>query len=94
VGVVIKRSLGQRARVIALRHGIPFVTVETVIKDYLESLAIDAENGERIVIDGITSVTVVRDLNTGELFPRGRVSPALRSRLLKKGVVLEIAEQA
>jgi hypothetical protein len=94
VGIVIKRSLGERTRKIALRRGIPFVTVETVIRDYLESLIVDAENRERIVIDGITSVTIVQDLNTGELYPRGRVSPALKSRLLKKGVVLETVEQA
>lgn len=84
MGVVIKRNLGERVRDIALRHGIPYVTVETVLKEYLESLVRSLENGERIVIDGIMSISVLEDRDTGELIARGRVSPALRSRLLQK----------
>lgn len=81
MGLVVKKSLGLRARNIAIKRGIPKSTVETIIKDYILSLIEDGERGDRIVIDGVTSITMVRDLDTGDIVPRGRVSPALKSRL-------------
>lgn len=83
MGVVIKRNTGERARKIAYKRGIPIGTVETIIKDYLADLIESLENKERINLDGITSITVVKEVETGEYVPRGRVSPALKSRLQK-----------
>lgn len=81
MGVHIKRNLAERSRKIALEKGIPIVTVETIIKAYLEDLVTSAVNGERIVIDGITSISIIKDGETGEYYSRGRVSPALKSKL-------------
>lgn len=81
MGVVIKQSLGRRARKIALKRALPFVTVETIIKDLLADWVESAKKGERIVIDGLTSITIVKDLDSGEYLARGRVSPALKSHL-------------
>lgn len=81
MSVVIRKKLSDRVKKIALRHGIPYVTVETVLKDYLKGLVEDAKNGERIVIDGIVTVTVARDVQTGELIPRSRISSSLKGVL-------------
>lgn len=83
MGVVVKRYLSDRVKEIGLRHGIPYVTVETVLKEYLRGIERSLMNGERAVIDGITSITPMRDLDTGEIYVRGRVSPALKSKLAK-----------
>lgn len=93
MGVTVKSSLGERARRIAYKRGIPIVTAETVIKDFLESLIESAENHERIVLDGLTSITIVKDLDTGEYTPRGRVSPALKSRLQEAEKKKELMNQ-
>lgn len=81
MGVIIKQTSGLRISNIAARRGIPVLTVETIIKDYLNSLSESLMRGERVVLDGLTSITVVRDQVTGEYTARGRVSPALKSRL-------------
>lgn len=81
MGVVIKRDNGERIRNLAYKHGIPINTVETIVKGFLADLIESAERNERIVLDNLTSITVVKDLETGEYFTRGRVSPALQSRL-------------
>ena len=86
---VVKRSLGVRAKKIALNRGIPYITTETVIKDYLASLVESLLNGERVVLDGLTSISVIRDVDTGELYARGRVSPALKSKLANVSVIVE-----
>lgn len=88
LGVVVKQKLAQRARRIALKRGIPIVTVETVIKDYLEDLKESAIKDERIVIDGLTSISIIKDIN-GEYVPRGRVSTALKSYLNKRDTETE-----
>lgn len=83
MSVIIKRSLGQRVYKISEKLGIPKVTVERVIKEYLDSLTESALKGENIVIDNLMSIQVIQDVETGEFFPRGRVSPALKSKLSK-----------
>lgn len=84
MGVLVKRTLGRRVKDIAYKHGIPVITVETIIKGYLNSLRESLENGERVVIDGITSISVYKDEKTGEYYVRGRVSSALKERLYAK----------
>jgi len=81
MGVLVKRHLSEVVKEIGLRHGIPYVTVETVLKEYLQGIYRSLARGERVVIQGITSITPVKDLDTGEIYVRGRVSPALRARL-------------
>lgn len=84
MGVVIKRTLGDRCRMIASRRHIPRHTVETIIKDYLDSLLDDADDQGRIVLDGIVSISFVRNVDTGDFSPRGRVSSALSERLARR----------
>lgn len=85
MGKVRKQTAGNRARTIALRTNTPVSTVERIIREYHDSLAKSIEEEERIVLDGIMSISVVQDLNTGEYSTRGRVSPILKEKLnLKK----------
>lgn len=81
MGIIVKRTLSTRVKAIADHRRLPVVTVETIIKDYIKSLIESAERGERVVIDGLTSITIYRDIETGEYTPRGRVSPTLKARL-------------
>ena len=80
MSVKYKRTLGNRAYNIANDLGIPIVTVERVIKEYLNSLKKSALNGEDIVIDGIMSIKLIKDGN-GNIKSRGRVSPAFKTLL-------------
>lgn len=82
MGYFVTNNLARRVDDISVLRGIPKTTVETVIKDYLKSLIKSAELGERVVIDGLTTITVYEDADTGELFPRCRVSNALKLRLM------------
>lgn len=77
---LVKRSLSSRVRSIAYKQGIPQVTVETVIRDYLESLVELAKQGKTIEINGVAKIKVEKD-ETGDYVVRGRVAPALKSRL-------------
>lgn len=80
MGIKVKRTLGTRITNISNELNIPKVTVESVVRAYLEGLIESAEQGESIVIDNIMSIKVINGSN-GSTTVRGRVSPALKSRL-------------
>ena len=80
MGIKVKRTLGTRIVNISDDLNIPKITVERVIRAYLEGLIESGEQGENIVIDNIMSIKVIDEQNGGRTV-RGRVSPALKSRL-------------
>lgn len=84
MGIKVKRKLGQRIVQISEELNIPRVTVESVIRSYLDSLVESAQNGETIVIDNIMSIKLVEDDDTGNVRLRGRVSPSLKNKLYSK----------
>lgn len=84
MGVVMKRSISERAREISYKRGIPLVTAETVCKDLLKSFINSAENLEDVLLDGLTSIKAIQDVETGEYYVRGRVSSALQQKLKQK----------
>lgn len=86
VGIKVKRKLGQRIVQISEELNIPRVTVESVIRSYLDSLVESAQNGETIVIDNIMSIKLVEDSETGNIRLRGRVSPSLKNKLYTNNV--------
>jgi hypothetical protein len=88
VGVIINNNLGCFAREISRNRGLPLGTVQTCLKDYLSGMTSALANGERVILNGMASISVYRDGQTGELFPRGRVSPALQKKLRDSGVTL------
>lgn len=81
MSIKIKRKLGERIVKISDELNIPRITVERVIRSYLDSLVDSAKEGETIVIDNIMSIKLVENKETGEVRLRGRVSPALKSKL-------------
>lgn len=81
MSVKVKRKLGERVLKLSNKLGLPRTTVEQVIKGYLEDLMVSAQNGEDIVIDGIMSIKLLRNSETGNITARGRVSPAFKSRV-------------
>lgn len=84
MGIKIKRKLGQRILKISEELNIPRITVERVIRAYLDDLVESAKDGETIVIDNIMSIKLVENKETGDIRLRGRVSPALKSKLYVK----------
>ena len=84
MGIKIKRKLGQRILKISEELNIPRITVERVIRAYLDDLVESAKDGETIVIDNIMSIKLVENKETGDIRLRGRVSPALKSQLYVK----------
>ena len=84
MGIKIKRKLGQRILKISEELNIPRITVERVIRAYLDDLVESAKNGETIVIKNIMSIKLVENKETGDIRLRGRVSPALKSKLYVK----------
>lgn len=80
MGIKVKRTLSKRITDISEELNIPKVTVESVVRAYLEGLIESGEKGENIVIDNIMSIKIINDSN-GSTTIRGRVSPALKSRL-------------
>ncbi len=81
MGIEIKNLLGQRVNKISKDLGIPKVTVETVIKNYLQSLRDSVLNGEDVVIDNIASIKVLYDSDNNKLVTRCRVSNSLKNNL-------------
>jgi len=81
LGTKVKRALGSRVYEIAERLKIPKVTVESVIREYIRSLEVSAISGEDIVIDNIVSVKILRNVASGEIVARGRVSASLKTKL-------------
>ena len=89
MGIKVKKKLGERVVKISNQLNIPRVTVESVIRAYLDDLVESAKNGETIVIDNIMSIKLVENENTGDIRLRGRVSPALKNKLYTRIVDLE-----
>lgn len=87
--IKIKRKLGERILNISEDLNIPRITVERVIRAYLDSLVDSAYDGETIVIDNIMSIKIVKNPNNGEVRLRGRVSPSLKNKLYVKVKDLE-----
>lgn len=87
--IKIKRKLGERILNISEDLNIPRITVERVIRAYLDSLVDSAYDGETIVIDNIMSIKIVKNPNNGEVRLRGRVSPSLKNKLYVKAKDLE-----
>lgn len=84
MGIKIKRKLGERIYNISEDLNIPRITVESVIRAYLDSLVESAQDGETIVIDNIMSIKLVENKETGDIKLRGRVSPSLKNKLYTK----------
>lgn len=83
MSIKFKRKLGERIVKISDELNIPRITVERVIRAYLDGLVDSAKEGETIVIDNIMSIKLVEN-EAGEIRLRGRVSPALKSKLYVK----------
>lgn len=86
MGIKIKRKLGERIVSISEELNIPRITVERVIRAYLDGLVESAREGETIVIDNIMSIKLVENEETGDVKLRGRVSPSLKNKLYTKSV--------
>ena len=84
MGIKIKRKLGERIVSISEELNIPRITVERVVRAYLDGLVESAQDGETIVIDNIMSIKLVEDRDTGNVRLRGRVSPSLKNKLYNK----------
>lgn len=65
---------------IANKIGIPVSTVDTILREFIEELLDEAVHEGRINIPCLTTIRVMQD-ETGDYITRGRVSPALQSRL-------------
>ena len=91
MGIKIKRKLGERIVKISDKLNIPRITVERVIRAYLDDLVDSAKEGETIVIDNIMSIKLVETEN-GDVKLRGRVSPSLKSKLYVKADSTETEE--
>lgn len=83
MGIKIKRKLGERILNISEELNIPRITVERVIRAYLDGLVESAKDGETIVIDNIMSIKLVEN-EAGDVKLRGRVSPSLKNKLYVK----------
>ncbi len=83
MGKVIKSKLGHRIKSISEELNLPKATVERVIRAYLEGLEKSAMMGETIVIDNIMSIKPVINERDASVRLRGRVSPALKSKIYK-----------
>ncbi len=86
MGIKIKRKLGDRIVKISDELNIPRITVERVVRAYLDGLVESAQDGETIVIDNIMSIKLVEDTSTGNIRLRGRVSPSLKSKLYNTSI--------
>ena len=87
MGIKIKRKLGERIVKISEELNIPRITVERVVRAYLDGLVESAQDGETIVIDNIMSIKIVENSETGDIKLRGRVSPSLKNKLyVKSGI--------
>ena len=84
MGIKIKRKLGERIVKISEELNIPRITVERVVRAYLDGLVESAQDGETIVIDNIMSIKLVEDRDTGNVRLRGRGSPSLKNKLYNK----------
>lgn len=92
MGIKIKRKLGERIVKISDELNIPRITVERVIRAYLDDLVDSAKDGETIVIDNIMSIKLV-ECENGDIKLRGRVSPSLKNKLYVTASELEKVEE-
>ena len=83
MGIKINQTMGKMVLDISESNNLPLVTVESILYKYLLRLSEKLEKERSVVIPGITSVKVIYDTEINEYFVRGRVSPALRKRLLQ-----------
>lgn len=83
MGIKINQTMGKMVLEISENNNLPLITVESILYRYLLRLAEKLEKERSIVIPGITSVKVIYDTENNEYFVRGRVSPALKKRLLQ-----------
>lgn len=81
MGLHMKRNISNRARRLSQKLGISYTLVETILREDNKLLRKDLEEGKRVVIDGLTSITPYKSSVTGEIAVRGRVSSALRDHL-------------
>lgn len=84
MGVIVRRKLHEKARKIATRNNIPYLEVVKVLRDYHKDLEEDLISDGRIVLEGLTTISIFRDRESGEPVPRGRVSNALKQKLMQK----------
>lgn len=59
---------------------LPIITVDTVLRDFIKGLLRQAEDTGLIDIPNVSAIKVTRS-DDGDLSTRGRVSPALQSKL-------------
>ena len=81
MGIKVKRTLNERVTKISEELSIPKITVESVIREYLDGLIDSAQKGETLIIDNIMSIKVIE--NEDGRIVRGRVSPSLKSKVNK-----------
>lgn len=81
MGVVVKNSLAKRIYKLSQELHIPYVTVERVIKGYLEDITTSANNGEDIIVPGVFSIRMMYNEHEGHVVPVSRVSKVLREQL-------------
>jgi nucleoid DNA-binding protein len=93
MGILVDNFLGRTALTLSDQYSIPIITVETVIKSYLKSLIVSAENGERIILDGLTSITVVKgSIDDYSLVKRTLVN-RIKSIAYKHGIQITAVDQ-
>lgn len=81
MSIVVKNSLAERIYKISQELNIPRVTVERVVKAYLDDMVVSAEKGEDIIVPGVFSVRMMIDSEDNHVIPSGRVSNVLKERL-------------
>ena len=82
--MVVKKTQSARVKEIAIRLGVPEVTVKRIIDEYIESLQKSVMNGEDVEIRGVFSIKA-EDID-GKVIPRGNVSVALKEKI-KRGYI-------
>ena len=92
MSIKVNNTLGITVRDIANNRNIPYITVETVIKTYIADLIKSAENGERVVIDGLTSITVIRGSIKDYTTVKKSLPKRIRDIALKKGITMKTVE--
>lgn len=94
MGYKVKRNLARIASTISSERGIPLSTVETVLRDYRNDLVDSVKRGERIVIDGLTSIYVL--YNSSTEFPhfadKRNLSRRVRDIVVKRGLAINVVD--
>ena len=82
MGIELRQTSGEMAYKIAKSLNLPWVTVDTVIKAYVQELKESALTGHDVVINGLFRINMYK--TEDGLVARGAVSASLRDKL--KGV--------